>query len=358
MKITGIDTLEIGIDIENYKEHFFNLLMRISEARDLSQMNMKKEVIEVNGTNFEVSPKGQGFYKYKIENKEISICFMSKRISSTPPIYVRFFSTFLWEYGYENAYDIFMKWFESFNAQISSIKIGRVDICLDTDEVNFEEKDVKSLFSRAKKLEQKYVDDIYKQGKVFSGFVIGKGGNLSCRIYNKTLEIKNSNKIWFEDIWKEFCWLGDTVVWRIEFQMRKKVLKELEITNIENLSKNLMNIWAYLTQKWLIMKKTSKDSNKSRWKTNRKWKVIQEADFEYKGIPSIRKRIIKGDKERLIIQCSGLLTSIAALNGDNGITKSFLEVKGYLEDKSQKDNTSIEGEIGKKKKRFIENGSS
>lgn len=355
MKITGIDTLEIGIDIENYKEHFFNLLAQISEAKDLSQINMKKEVIEINGSNFEVSPKGQGFYAYKIENKEVSICFMSKRISKTPPIHVRFFSAFLWEYGYENAYDIFMKWFANLNAQIINVKIGRVDICLDTDEVNFEEKDAKSLFSRAKKLEQKYVDDIYQVGKVFSGFVIGKGGNLSCRIYNKTLEIKNSNKIWFEDIWKEVCWKGNSTVWRIEFQLRKKVLKELEITNIENLNKNLVNVWAYLTQKWLVMKKTSKDSNKSRWRVNKKWKTIQEADFNYKGNPSIRKRIIKGDKERLLAQCSGILTTIAALNGDNGIAKSFLEVKGYLEDKSEEKNTSIEKEIDKKKKRFIEN---
>lgn len=356
--MTGIDTLEIGIDIENYKEHFFDLLVRISEAKDLSQKNMKKEIIDINDTNFEVSPKGQGFYMYKIENREVSICFMSKRISNTPPIYVRFFSTFLWEYGYKNAYDIFMKWFENFNAQIVNVKIGRIDICLDTDEVNFEEKDVKSLFSRAKKLEQKYVDDIYKEGKIFSGFVIGKGGNLSCRIYNKTLEIKNSNKIWFEDIWKEFCWLGDTTVWRIEFQLRKKVLKELGIINIENLSRNLINIWAYMTKKWLVMKKTSKDSNKSRWKTNRKWKVIQVADFDYQGIPSVRKRIIKGEKEKLLAQCSGLLTSIAALNGDRSITKSFAEVKGYLEDKSQKNNSTIEKEIDKKKKRFIKNESS
>ncbi len=358
MKISGIDTLEIGIDIVNYKEHFFNLLTQISEAKNLSQINMKKEVIEINGSNFEVNPKGQGYYGYKIENKEVSICFMSKRLSNTPPIYVRFFSAFLWEYGYENAYNIFMKWFEDFNAQIANVKVGRVDICLDTDEVNFEEKDVKNLFTKAKKIEQKYVDDIYQVGKNFSGFVIGKGGNLSCRIYNKTLEIKNSNKTWFEDIWKEVCWLGDTTVWRIEFQLRKKVLKELEIINIENLSKNLINIWAYLTQKWLVMKKTSKDSNKSRWKTNKKWKVIQEADFDYEGIPTIRKRIIKGDKERLIAQCSGILTTIAALNGDSGIAKSFLEVKGYLEDKSQKDNSTLEKEINKKKKRFINNESS
>lgn len=49
-----------------------------------------------------------------------------------------------------------------------------------------------------------------------------------------------------------------------------------------------------------------------------------------------RTQIIKGEKAKLLAQCSEILTSIAAVNGDKNITKSFLEVKGYFEDKSQK----------------------
>lgn len=44
---------------------------------------------------------------------------------------------------------------------------------------------------KSNKIGKVYIDSENYSNRTFSGFVIGKGGNLSCRIYNKTLEIKN-----------------------------------------------------------------------------------------------------------------------------------------------------------------------
>lgn len=354
MKISGIDTLEIGLEIEEYEENFENFLMKLDELKNMSQINNRKETIIINESSFFVSPKGQGIYRYKIENQQISICFMIKQIQNTPSIYIRFSSFFLWELGYNQAYNVFMQWFHnSFNVNITNVKISRVDICFDTDEISFNERDIEKLYSRAIKMEQKYADDIYYNRKVFSGFVIGKGSDLSCRIYNKTLEIKNSNKLWFENIWKELCWKGTSNVWRIEFQIRKKVLKELDIKTIEDIDDRLVNIWSYLTQKWLIMKQNGKDSNKSRWKVTNKWKAIQKADFDYVGNASVRNRLIKGERDKLIAQCGGILLSITALANSNNISSSFLEVMELLKDKAEKNDTTIIEEIEKRKYRFF-----
>lgn len=36
----------------------------------------------------------------------------------------------------------------------------------------------------------------------FTGYSIGMGGNISSRLYNKTLEIKKSNKTYFDELWR------------------------------------------------------------------------------------------------------------------------------------------------------------
>ena len=65
-----------------------------------------------------------------------------------------------------------------------------------------------------------------------------------ARIYNKTIEIPKSGKIWFKDIWKENGWNGEKTVWRIEFQLKRGVLKELQIDLVEDLFEKEDELWA------------------------------------------------------------------------------------------------------------------
>lgn len=358
MKIRAIDTLEFGINIQDYDEIFEEFMIELSTLKNEVQQNGKKEIININECDFEVSAKGFNYYKYKIQNSQLIMGFTSKSIKNTPDIFVKFLSTFLWEYGYENAFNVFMKWFEDFNVIIKEIKISRLDICFDTDEITFSERDIKKFFSRSKNKEIRYEPDtVNYECKAFSGFVFGKGHSLLCRIYNKTREIKKSNKLWFEDIWREMCWNEQKEVWRIEFQIRRSVLKELKINTIEDIKKLLDETWAYLTQKWLVMKIKGKDSNSSRWKIDNRWKKIQKAENDHIGIPAIREKVIEGDMKKMLDQASGLVISIVAQKGGYDIDVGIERIKQYIQEKEEDGKINVKNDIEKRRNKYMKNKS-
>ncbi len=308
MKILSIDTIEFGLNFSNYDEDFFDFIYKLDELKELSQKNLKDEVININGINFTVSRKGQGFYRYKIQCEDFQICFMQHDMKNNSPIHVRFISQFIWKYGYEECYKKFMKWFETFNVHIIDNRLSRLDICFDTEEIEFSSHDKDYFVTRAKKIDTHYIEDkVYidsehQIGKSFSGFVIGRGSPLSCRIYNKSLEVKN-NKEWFYTIWEEYLYNPCKTVWRVEFQCRRQILKELQIKSYEDISIRLLDTWAYYTQKWLVLR-TKEKSNVSRCSVLKKWRLVQSGGLDYKATPAIRSSIKYGKVTSLLRQIS------------------------------------------------------
>lgn len=91
----------------------------------------------------------------------------------------------------------------------------------------------------------------YTVHRQFSGFSIGGGGALSARLYNKTLEIESSDKTFFHEVWKRYGWKPGETVWRLEFQFRRAVLKELGVFAFTDLLEKLGGLWGYATRAWL-----------------------------------------------------------------------------------------------------------
>ena len=218
--------------------------------------------------------------------------------------------------------------------------------------IDFSAEDKEKFVTRARKLDLQFPDSEHYIGKVFSGFVIGKGSLLSCRIYNKSLEILSSSKLWFKEIWKQYGWIEDKEVWRVEFQIRRKILKEFSIFTVEDVFSKLENIWAYLTQKWLLMKGKS-GKNVTRNKVIRKWKIVQKANSNYKATPQIREAIKKGNKEKLLTQCEGLIKSIAALEGTDTLLDTCMKIEEFSKRKNRKQRTTFKAEVEKRKNRYI-----
>lgn len=306
MKILSIDTIEFGINVANYDKDFFDFIYKLEELKELSQKNMKDEVISINGINFSVNRKGQGFYRYKLECLDFHIYFMQHDMKNNPPIYIRFMSQFLWSYGYIECYKKFLEWFRTFDVWITENKLSRLDICFDTEEIEFLPSDKNYFVTRAKKVdthyieEKAYIDSEHYVGKIFSGFVIGRGSPLSCRIYNKSLEAKNG-KQWFCSIWEEYNYNPSKTVWRIEFQCRRQVLKELQVNSYEDINNKLEEIWAYYTQRWLVLK-TKEKANVSRCSVLKKWTLVQNGGKDYKSTPIIRCSIRYGKLSSLLRQ--------------------------------------------------------
>jgi hypothetical protein len=121
---------------------------------------------------------------------------------------------------------------------------------------------------------------------------------LSCCIYRKSLEIKTSGKLWFEDIWRRHGWDGSSEVWRVEYRWRREALHELKqegvfhgIESIEDVDipGRLSFLWTYgaghvqggpdgWPDGWLrCVVPSDTESNVSRWPVHPAWSVVQSA---------------------------------------------------------------------------------
>ena len=94
--------------------------------------------------------------------------------------------------------------------------------------------------------------DDFSFGLVRTGLTFSARGSLSCVIYDKTREIKRSDKAWFADLWKANGWDGESPVWRVECRFKRDALHELKqegvfhgIEDVCDLPERLPVLWAY-----------------------------------------------------------------------------------------------------------------
>lgn len=194
------------------------------------------------------------------------------------------------------------------------------------------------------------------------------GSALSCSIYNKSLEIKKSGKLWFQDIWKRHGWDGESEVWRVEFRWKREALHEIKqkdvfhgIETIEELGRTgrLSYLWTYCAghtqggqdgwpDGWLrYVQPSESESNLSRWSVHPAWSCLQTAfaveteeavnvnTGEVVELPAsslavlIRKRHYEVNVKRLSQQMGGCAFTLAAWLGES--VGDLSEVFGWLD---------------------------
>lgn len=339
MLLKAIDTLEFGLEILNYTSSMNEYLKKFKELKDKAQKEGKEHSLNIGGIELTVHASGVKFYAFRLSCNDFLICFMDKETKTNSPITVRFLSSYLWSFGVIQAYLNFLKWFNNFSVDVQSTKLSRVDPSLDADEISFKQKDAMGIVTRAKGKTQHFVDEIYTSGRTFSGFTVGRGNPILARIYNKTFEINNSGKLWFRDIWRNNGWDENKPVWRVEFQVRRQALIEFGIPTFDLFADKQDELWAYLTQEWLSLRKPCSD-NISRWKLTTKWMKVQRAITNYSAEPLIRETIKQSNLIQLLDQASGLFMSVAALSNHDSpsdtskLLESWCEIKLLKKDKS------------------------
>ncbi|MES9691088.1 replication initiation factor [Bacillus toyonensis] len=354
MIVKGIDTVEFGLELSGYFENFKEFWEVLSSMKNEAQDTGREREININNVNLKVHRKGIPFYEYQLSCDDFLIYFMDQPVLNTPPIKVRFLSSYLWSFGFQGAVERFYKWFECFKGEINCTKVSRIDICVDTDEIEFLEEDIGQIVTRAKGKTKHFVNDEYYNGRNFSGFTIGRGQPLLGRIYNKTLEIKTSQKTWFHQVWKEKSWNEEKDVWRVEFQIRRKGLKEFGVNSLEEFINEEDGIWMYLTTKWLTLKIPTEDANQTRWEVSQKWLVIQKAYINQDTSLAVRERVKIGNTAQLLDQVTGLFITIGALNNHVDIESTMEMAKQWLEDKLQKNDTTFIEQKEIRRRKFLE----
>jgi hypothetical protein len=154
----------------------------------------------------------------------------------------------------------FMSWVNSVGYEkAKDERLSRVDFCFDyyLPVVDFDQD---SFVSRSTK------DSQYRENGQVQTFSLGRG-DLVLRVYDKVAEIKQqSDKAWFYLLWEM-----DEDVWRIEWQVRKTVLRQFGIVTFGDLGRTQGDLLRYLATEHDTLRIRNEDSNRSRWPLHPLW---------------------------------------------------------------------------------------
>ena len=120
----------------------------------------------------------------------------------------------------------------------------------------------------------------YEADRVCTGFSFGsqRTTHIIARIYDKTAEMEAKGTDWWGAVWAERHVVG-TKVWRIEFEIGRAALSELDLSNPAEVLAAVPSLWRYCSSEWLTLRRPTSDSNRSRWPLDERWHAVQSASL-------------------------------------------------------------------------------
>ena len=307
--LSGFDYLTLAINLQWEKSDFLECL---GELKAKAKEHSEDQAHSVGDWSFSVKPHGVKGYEWLLVGKEFKEVKVGNWLNPTsrPSLMVNIGSETLWAQGPVIAVERIVSIFKELGAQVLEIKPSRADLCVDMllDDSVWTTELVKNSVTRAVK------STTHFENNIMTGITIGPGSPVSARLYDKFREIvTNKKKTWFFDLWQLNTEPEGFKIIRVEFQLRRPVLKELGMESITDLFSVSDNAWSYCAEKWLKFQDRPGNHHTMR-KTFPWWEVVQNGFYGSQNPnPLIRCKSIRQDKEQIFAQAYGLLSSLAAI---------------------------------------------
>lgn len=321
--VQGFDTVECAYYL--MREHDCKIdFTALDVQKEISKIAKSKHgtVIQLGNEEFKLASHGTtSGYTYLIENDAFVIQFGEK---NKPNFFVKYRSIALWHHGIVNLHHRFLAWAASVGmTPYRPEKLSRVDFAFDYQipEIDFDED---NFLTSARK------DNQHRKNGKIQTLKFGTD-QIVLRIYNKTDEIEEvSHKTWLYKIWNT-----DNNVWRIEWQVRKALLKFLSIegiSDLEDLQGDLLRILAKDT----TLRIKSNDTNRSRWAIHPLWEDLTQRIEQMNGLGVVRtlnkNALLEERLTRIGISVLGYAKRVAAIDA---IYKGAENEKSYMDEALQ-----------------------
>ena len=301
----GIDTVQCAYFLQVVGRSGFDFHRLAGQKESIRQSKKKYPLPVVLGnTEYLLHPYGTSSgYTFVIENNDFKIEF-SEFIS--PNFYVTFRSQALWRESAFALHDKFLAWAKSIGYEPAlPEKLSRVDFCFDYN-LPLVDFDLDCFVSRSKK------DSQHRENGKVQTFTLGKG-DLVLRVYDKVAEIEQeSDKVWFFLLWGQ-----KENVWRIEWQVRKAILKRFGIVTFDDLQGQRGDLLRYLSEEHDTLRQSNGDTNRSRWLLHPLWKNLQNmiSTLDHLGVYRVYgdNAILEQLMMRMVISVYGYSKRIAAI---------------------------------------------
>jgi hypothetical protein len=238
----------------------------------------------IAGHIFEVKDKGSSVFPFVMEDGAFRIS-LSRASKHTPMAYVKISSRYLLSVTPKAAEAHLRGLLEQLGTLSESAHVSRIDLCADF--VCYDDMESwgrEAWVTRAKRI------DAHSIAVNFTGWSIGLGGDISCRLYNKLLEVIVSHRD--DDLFpllRACGWLQGEPLWRVEFQYMREILGQHGVVDLDRVLANLNGLWSYATTEWLRLTLPSQDDyTRSRWPLHPLWGYISSIDWETSEGPLTR----------------------------------------------------------------------
>lgn len=316
----GTQILRVGIDslyLSYAGEISTETAVRLKELKTLAKSsdshNVKLAQYPASGHLFKVHDRGSFPFEFILSDNWYRVAIAGLGARSVALAHAKLASQALTLEGPQAVVEDLDRIVAGLGAAPSSPSVSRVDLCVDfTTDAPLDAIVDADWVTRARDLHHHTVM------RRFSGWSIGGKGDLSARLYDKTLEIRSSRKEFFEPLWRSLGWDGESRVWRLEFQFRRDVLREFQIVTFADLLVRLGGLWQYASCDWLRLAIPGVgDKTASRWPTSPVWMALQSAPWGTVE-PVERRPVTKGrppSDRSLFVNGLAALTSFMAREG-------------------------------------------
>ncbi|GJM17462.1 MAG: hypothetical protein DHS20C13_27890 [Thermodesulfobacteriota bacterium] len=330
----GVDSLYLSYQ----GELFFEVQERLTRLKLLAQHPEADQQAlaqyAIGDHIFEVKDKGSSIFPFVMEDGAFRIS-ISRSGKKTPMAYVKLSSRYLCSITPSNAEKQLRKILNELGTLTDVAHVSRIDLCADfVSSENMESWDRRAWVTRAKKMNAHAVSE------KFTGWSIGMGGNISCRLYNKLLEIQTSGRTDLLPLWKAAGRTENEPVWRVEFQFMREVLAQHGLISLDSVMANLNGLWSYAATEWLrLTLPNTDDQTRARWPIHPLWGYISSIDWAGDGGPlsrSFKATRIPEDNRIFSLGASSIASYMAKhslTDFDDGIDRYMLDIFKYFHER-------------------------
>lgn len=284
---------------------------------------------------FEVKSMAPRGFAFLLEDNAFRI--QLSRSTKLPAAYVKISSSYLAHVGPKKAAIALQMVIDELIDPFEPANVSRIDCYVDFVWSGNMEWDRASWITRGGGV------DSYSEDGIFTGWVVGRGGVISARLYYKQLQAAKIGADYLLPLWEQAGLKSDEQVWRLEFQLRREVLMQLGLKKLDSTLGNLNGLWNYATTQWLkLTLPNPDDQTRSRWPIHPLWGYLSSIDWESEGGPLSRQfsaARVPSDKKLFSMAFSVLVSYMARegiddrLEGHSALVKDLYDhyqrIAGY-----------------------------
>jgi hypothetical protein len=335
----GVDSLYLSFkgEIAHWVEKRLDKLKLAAQSPD--PMERAKAQWIVGPHTFMVHDKGAKMFSYILSDPCFRIQISKGKSKSVPMAYVQVRARYLSSVTPREALKTLLGILETIGDVDQDPSVSRIDLFADfVSLMDMEVWGRKSWVTRASAIEQ------YAEGQEFTGWLIGKGGPLKMRLYDKVREIEKSHGQYVRSLWGAGGWKDGEPVWRLEFEFNKETLTKFGLDRFTTVMEQLNGLWAYAMGDWLrLCIPNPDDKTRSRWPVHPVWAALSSVDFGTPEMPKLERVTVtaKPDERSVVRRAIASLTSHMAIRGSvdqtAGLEEFFHSIRLQLLEDADRD---------------------